>query len=144
MRLGLSTFTLLLGLLPSATVLKAEPVEDANEGFSAILSGSELTGWVEEQHVFFRKKHPKVSVWSLRDGVLHADGSRGNAGFLRYDKQLGDFILRLEYRMSKKCNSGVCFRSPVPYTTLKPNTLPSGLGYELQITDDAGQPPADR
>jgi hypothetical protein len=32
----------------------------------------------------------------------------------------------------------------VPYTTLKPNTLPSNLGYEFQIMDDAGQPASDK
>lgn len=118
--------------------------EEHDAGFVALLAGDDLEGWIEEPHVFFRQKHPGVSAWSLKAGVLHADGSHGNAGFLRYDKKLCDFILRLEYRMSTKCNSGICFRSPVPYTTLKPNTLPSNLGYELQIMDDAGQAVADR
>jgi hypothetical protein len=133
-----------LTLIVSSASRCAADDPDQDAGFLSLLAGNELTGWVEEPHEFFRKKHPGVSVWSLKDGVLHADGSHGNAGFLRYDKQLCDFVLRLEYRMSKKCNSGVCFRSPVPYSTLKPNTLPSGLGYELQIMDDAGQPTSDR
>ena len=113
-------------------------------GFKPLLAGNDLVGWVEEPHGFFRDKHPGVRFWSLADGVLHADGSHGNAGFLRYDRKLCDFILRLEFRMSKGCNSGVCFRSSAPYTTLKPNTLPSNLGFELQIMDDASTPPSDK
>lgn len=50
-------------------------------------------------------------------------------------------MLTLEYRMvSKKCNSGICFRAAIPYTTLNPNTLPSNTGFEFQIMDDADQP----
>ena len=67
-----------------------------------LLFGSgDLTGWVEEQHDFFKKKNPNAATWSLKDGIVSCDGSLGNCGFLRYDKRLSDFTLRLEYRMSK-------------------------------------------
>lgn len=125
-------------LLGPALVAHGEDAADA--GFMPLLIGNDLAGWMEEQHSFFREKHPNVTTWSVQDGVLHCDGSRGNTGFLRYGKQLGDFVLRLEFRLAGGCNSGVGLRSPVPYTTLKPNTLPSTLGYEFQIMDDAGQP----
>jgi hypothetical protein len=105
------------------------------------LLANDLTGWVEEQHHFYKKKHPNTTTWSVRDGVVHCDGSTGNCGFLRYDKKLCDFRLTLEYRMiSAKGNSGICFRAAVPYTTLNPNTLPSNTGFEFQIMDDADQP----
>lgn len=124
-----------------APAVAAETVDDAR--FTPLLT-TDTTGWVEEQHDFFRAKHPNVSTWTVRDGVTRADGSLGNCGFLRYDKKLCDFVLRLEYRVSARCNSGIGLRSPVPYTTLKPNTLPSNLGYEFQIMGDAGQPASDK
>jgi hypothetical protein len=126
------------------TTLGAAQGEPRDDGFKPLLDGNDLAGWIEEPHAFFRMKHPNVSTWSVRGGVVHADGSHGNAGFLRYDRTLCDFTLRLEFRMSRGCNSGVGLRSPVPYTTLKPNTLPSTVGYEFQIMDDAGQPPTDK
>lgn len=101
---------------------------------------SNLSGWVEEQHNFFKAKHPGVSTWSLKKEVLIGDGSLGNCGFLRYRKKLADFKLQLEYRMSKNCNSGVCIRAAVPYNGNPDETLPSQTGYEVQIMDDAGQP----
>jgi hypothetical protein len=124
-----------------ATASATDAVDDAS--FTPLLA-TDTSSWVEEQHDFFRAKHPNVSTWTVRSGITQADGSLGNCGFLRYEKKLCDFVLRLEYRMPGKCNSGIGLRSPVPYTTLKPNTLPSNLGYEFQIMDDAGQPVGDK
>jgi arylsulfatase A-like enzyme/acetyl esterase/lipase len=124
----------------SLLTLAASGVESDDDGFALLLAGNDTAGWVEEQHEFFRAKHPEVKTWSVRNGVASCDGSLGNCGFLRYDRKLCDFVLRLEYRMSAKCNSGIGLRAAVPYTTLKPNTLPSNVGYEFQIMDDAGSP----
>ncbi len=109
---------------------------------TALFSSGDLTDWVEEQHDFYQKKYPNVKTWSIKDGVVACDGSTGNCGFLRLDKELGDFNLKLEYRLSPNCNSGVCIRSPHPYNG-RPDTLPSHSGYEIQLLDDAGQPCSD-
>ena len=112
-----------------------------NEGVR-LLPGNDLEGWVEEQHDFFKKKYPDVRTWTAKEGVVSCDGSHGNCGFLRYDKKLADFTLRLEYRMSKNCNSGVCIRVPTPYDGIPDKTLPSHTGYEVQILDDVGTGPS--
>ena len=112
------------------------------DGGEPLFAGGDLAGWVEEQHGFFKKKNPDVRTWSVRDGVVACDGSHGNCGFLRYEKKLSDFTLRLEYRMSKDCNSGVCVRVPTPYSGDPDETLPSKAGYEVQILDDAGAGPS--
>lgn len=106
----------------------------------ALFASGDLSGWVEEQHQFFQAKHPHTSTWSVKDGVVRCDGTLGNCGFLRYQRKLTDFTLWLEYRMSKKCNSGVCLRTRVPYNGRPDETLPSHTGFEVQILDDAGQP----
>jgi hypothetical protein len=118
-------------------VLAAPAGED---GFVRLFPGDSLSGWVEEQHSFFKRQHPNQHTWSVKQGVVGCDGSLGNCGFLRYEKPLADFVFRLEYCMPKDCNSGVGIRARVPYTTLTPNTLPSNVGFEVQIRDDAGQP----
>jgi outer membrane protein assembly factor BamB len=100
----------------------------------------DLSGWVEEQHNFFKAKNPNVHTWSVKDGVVACDGSTGNCGFLRYEKKASNFTLRLEYRIAKSCNSGVCIRTRVPYDGHPDRTLPSHVGYEVQILDDAGAP----
>jgi hypothetical protein len=107
-----------------------------------LFASGDLAGWVEEQHAFFKAKHPNVSTWAVKDGVVACDGSRGNCGFLRYERKLSDFALRLEYRMPPGCNSGVCVRVPAPYNGLPDETLPSRTGCEVQIQDDAGTGPS--
>jgi hypothetical protein len=141
MKRSLRFGVLVLSVALATTTIAAEPVDET--GFTPLLA-TDTTGWVEEQHDFFRAKHPNASTWSVQRGITKADGSLGNCGFLRYNKTLCDFVLRLEYRMPGQCNSGIGLRSPVPYTTLKPNTLPSNLGYEFQIMADAGEPVGDK
>ncbi len=114
----------------------------AEPGFVRLFPGDRLAGWVEEQHSFFTRDHKNARTWSVKDGVVRCDGSLGNCGFLRYEKPLADFTVRMEYCMTPGCNSGVGIRARVPYTTLNPNTLPSNVGFEVQILDDAGQPAA--
>lgn len=111
-----------------------------DDGFVDLFARGDLSEWVEEQHEFFQQKHPNAMTWAIKDGVVHCDGSLGNCGFLRYKPVLSDFVLRLEYRMSRGCNSGIGIRAAVPYTTLKPNTLPSNVGLEVQLMDDVGKP----
>jgi hypothetical protein len=131
--LGLAALPLTFGQI----VLAAG--NDGDDGVS-LFAGDDLTGWVEEQHNFFKAKNPNVKTWTVKEGVVACDGSTGNCGFLRYEKRLSDFVLRLEYRIAKGCNSGVCIRTAVPYDGQPSKTLPSQVGYEIQILDDAGAP----
>ncbi len=135
---GLAAWLLLLGVCGTATLAQET---DAGDG-ELLFAGDRLDGWVEEQHQFFQDKHPGARTWSVKDGVVRCDGRLGNCGFLRYEKKLCDFVLTLQYRLTRDCNSGIGLRATVPYTTLEPNTLPSNVGYEFQIRDDAGQPPS--
>lgn len=111
-----------------------------SDGATKLFARDDLSGWIEEQHNFFKAKNPSVRTWSVKDGVLACDGTTGNCGFLRYEKKLSDFTLRLEFRIAKGCNSGVCIRTRVPYDGQPEKTLPSHVGYEVQILDDAGTP----
>lgn len=110
------------------------------EGFQSIFDGESLQGWVVEGVATTLDKGVRKPVWTAADGVLHCRGF--GFGFLRHDKPYADFTLRLEYRMSKGCNSGVGIRS-VKYVGAR-NTRPSFAGYEVQIMDDAGQPPSTK
>lgn len=77
-------------------------------------------------------------IWNVTDaGELHCQGK--GFGFLRYDTELCDFEVELEYKMGKSCNSGIGIRG-APYTSH--NKRPSVSGYELQILADAGKEPS--
>jgi len=107
------------------------------DGFVPIFNGRDLSGWVVDGRKTRTENGQEVPVWTVREGVIHCAGRGG--GFLRYDEELGDFIVRLEYCMSKGCNSGIGIRGVVFTGSRK--TRPSFAGYEMQIVDDVGREP---
>jgi hypothetical protein len=121
-------------------VLCQAPPEAGGGGFVAIFNGKDLTGWVVDGRKSYEEDGEEKPVWAVEEGMIVCRGRGG--GFLRYDRKLKDFIVRLEYRMSKRCNSGLGIRGVV-YTG-EDSTRPSRAGYEIQISDDAGRDPGKR
>ena len=84
--------------------------------FVALFNGRDLSGWNAE--------HKKAEV---RDGVIHV-GS-GN-GWLRTERVLTDFILKLDVRVTgKKTSAGLFIRS---WPTFTRSRVPTS-GYQLQL-----------
>ncbi|MCX7967101.1 MAG: DUF1080 domain-containing protein [Armatimonadetes bacterium] len=97
--------------------------QQSEEGFVPLFNGKDLTGW----HVMGSPS------WKVENGVLVCTGEGG--GWLRSDKQYENFVLRLEFRISKGGNSGIFIRS-----ALEGN--PAFTGMEVQILDDHGRTPS--
>ncbi len=99
--------------------------------FTPILNGRNLDGWV---------------VWHLDDNVelkpdafyVDDEGALACKGYdrywIRYDKPLGDVVLRMEFKVDQGTNSGVILRA-------LPGGDPPWNGFEVQIVDDAGHDP---
>ncbi len=106
---------------------------------SAIFNGRDLTGWIVEGTADFTKEDGGATkpVWSVADGVIDCAGK--GFGFLRYDTPLRDFVLRVEFRMTKGGNSGIGIRG-VKFTGPF-ETRPSAASYEIQLLDDGDKPP---
>ena len=68
----------------------------------------------------------KADAWKVEGNELVKRGGGGN--YLRTKKEYGNFVLSLEYKISKGGNSGIGIRT-------KPNGWPSGDGMELQLLD---------
>jgi len=81
-------------------------------GFASLFDGHSLQGWVIEGD---------PASWSVADGCLRSDGSRG-AGTLRSERAYGNFVLQLEWRLSKVGNSGIYLRE-----------FAGAPGYEVQL-----------
>ncbi len=109
----------------------------ADDGFVDIFNGKDMNGWVVEGAKSSKKGDLNVPIWSVKDGMLTATGAK--YGFLRYDHVYKDFVAHVEYRLSKKCNSGFGIRT-VKYTG-KIETRPSRAAYEVQVLADAGKKP---
>ncbi|HSV16324.1 MAG TPA: family 16 glycoside hydrolase [Tepidisphaeraceae bacterium] len=104
---------LLLAILP--TLARA-----GNDKLIPLFDGKSLTGWHQAGPPGF----------DLKDGILTA---HGGMGLLWNDRELGDFILRLEFQVSKKeDNSGVFVRFPDPGND---PWIAVNQGHEIQICD---------
>ena len=91
----------------------------ADEGFVSLFDGKSLEGW--------SSVGGKPDNWSVQDGVLVTKGQGG--GWLSTNKMYSDFVLKLEYRLGPRGNSGVFLRAPHQGD-------PAYTGMEIQILDD--------
>lgn len=98
----------------------------ADEGFTPLFDGKTLNGWSARSD-----KQARAEEWTAVDGVLKA--TAGNS-WLATDKEYGDYILKLEWRVPENGNSGVFIRVP----ELKPGEHPWVKGIEIQVLDDKG------
>ena len=105
-----------------------------------LFNGQNLDGWVAEGVSEYVKDGRTQPVWSVAGGNIVCTGK--GFGFLRYDRRdFDDFILHVEFRMEKGCNSGIGVRTR-PFDAARSRaTRPSLYSYEIQLIDDAGKPP---
>ena len=90
-----------------------------DSGFVPLFDGETLNGW----HV----QGGKIESWQAKDGILSCIAAEG--GWLSTDKEYGDFVLSLQWRIPEGGNSGVGLRYPK-------NSHVSQAGMEIQILDD--------
>jgi len=107
----------LILLLVFALASTAQEVDEV--GFIPLFTGQDLTGW----HAMGQQD------WHAEDGILWTEGK---GGWLRSDQRYADFILRLEYRLTKGAVSGLFLRSAEQGD-------PAFTGLEISLLDDAGQ-----
>jgi hypothetical protein len=91
----------------------------AEEGFTPLFDGKSLKGWT--------LINGKGSGYVVQDGMLVCPADGG--GNLFTEREYGNFVLRLEYRLSAGGNNGIGIRAP-----LKGDAAYSGI--ELQLLDD--------
>ncbi len=92
----------------------------AQQQFVKLYNGQDLSGW----HV----KGGKAEAWKANGEMISCVAPGG--GWLASDKEYGDFVLRLEYRIGPGGNSGVGIRFPAEGD-------PAHVGMEIQILDDS-------
>jgi len=114
-------------LLAAGSFAKADPKPAAEkEGFKPLFNGKNLDGWTT------------TGNWFVEDGVLRLEPRPGERGWRRFDaylwaeKQYGDFVLDLEFKIQKGGNSGAFVR-------VKDRDNPVNTGIEVQILDTHGK-----
>ncbi len=109
---------------------KTTDTRAADDGFTTILDGKSMEGW----SAFSPGGDPlPKDGWVLKDGYLHCSGQ--GSGFFRYEKEpLADVVVRGEFRIPPRANSGIILRS-------KKTGDPCYTGFEIQVYDDHGKKP---
>lgn len=77
---------------------------DLEDGFVTLFNGKDLDGWV---------KRGGSAEYAVQDGTIVGKCTANTPGntFLCSEKELGDFVLKLQYKFLEAGNSGVQFRS---------------------------------
>lgn len=99
----------------------------AEEGFERLFAKDGVpAGWVVRKWDDVSKPAEPGVVWNVREGVLQGSEPRGT--WLMSEKEYGDFVLRFEFKLGTRGNSGCALRSPL-------SGDPAFDGLELQMLD---------
>ncbi len=96
------------------TARGGRPLAGNEGGFVSIFDGGSLEGW---------RVAPEAASadWTVRDGVILATGGADRQSYLIWrDEDIGDFELRLEFRMLTNGNTGIEIRSRPDTTGKRP------------------------
>lgn len=127
------------------TVKPGVPGDD-ERGFITLFDGTSTKGWAiyiqpghkAKMHIDGQVKAvdaiaPFQDAFYIEDGAIACKGYGYH--WFRYEaREFGDFVLRLQFKIAKDTNSGVCLR-----TTREGE--PPVTGFEVQIEDDIGKDP---
>ena len=121
-------------------LLASAPVAAAEEKFTPLLDGQSLAGWTQHGG--------KAKYFVEENAIVGESVPLTSNSFLCTDKQYGDFILELDFKVDPRLNSGVQIRSQVfdKATTAadeggKARSIPAGRvhGYQFEIDNDPGR-----
>lgn len=99
-------------------------------GFISLFDGTSTEGW----KVYLEKEGEiDPQAFYVEDGAI-ACKAQGYFWYRYEARQFDNFVLRLEFKVAKDTNSGVCLR------TLE-RGAPPFTGFEIQIADDFGKDP---
>ena len=125
------TLTLVALLSVSVPSFAADDFQKAppESGMKTIFNGKDLTGWDGD---------PKL--WSVKDGAIRGETTaenkaNGNTFIIWNEGTLGDFELRLSFRVSTANNSGIQYRSKHITDNVRNDWVVRGYQHEIRNSD---------
>lgn len=104
-----------LAILVIPTLQAAD--KPAEEGFTVLFNGKDLTGWQGD-----------TKGYKIEEGAIVCRGGRN----LFTEKEYADFVLRFEFKLPPGGNNGIGIRAPLANDV-------STSGMELQVLDDTAK-----
>ncbi|NIP23518.1 MAG: DUF1080 domain-containing protein [Phycisphaerae bacterium] len=99
----------------------------SEEGFAPLFPGDSLEGWkVSDWSNVATPQKVDGTPWRIENGVLYGLNKRT---WIRSMKQYGDFILKLDTKITRGSNGGIGLRFP-------PQGDPAYTAMEIQVVDD--------
>jgi hypothetical protein len=102
--------------------LEIRDIRVEEPGFANMFDGHSLHGWE-----IARGGDPGKPGWSVQNDVVRCRGA--GSGWLRTLRTYDNFVIRLEYRLPTRGNSGIYLRAPIEGRV-------SRIGLEVQLLDD--------
>jgi hypothetical protein len=99
--------------------------KEKGEGWILLFDGTSLTGWITSSQ--------RPSLKPVEEGSINPHGSGGY--MMIHEKQWSDFVLNLDFKISKGCNSGIFVRT-YPLEP-RPGKDVGFNGIEIAIDDTA-------
>jgi hypothetical protein len=91
-----------------------EEAEEKGANWEELFNGEDLTGWKAEG----------AAKWAVEDGVLVGrQGENGAPGDLFTEKEFGDFVAVVEYKVQWPANTGIWFRYQSPEKSYQADIL---------------------
>jgi len=125
---------------PEVSYLKNQLTErEKSDGWKLLWDGATTNGWRGAKLDHFPEKG-----WSINNGILKVHASGGgessNGGDIVTTKKYKDFILEVDFSLTKGANSGIKY-----FVDTELNKGPgSSIGCEFQILDDRYHPDAKK
>lgn len=116
-----------LAALVAGVSFAADSRSTAEEGFKPLFSKDGVPeGWSVRDWADVKNPPPQEAIWKVIDGVLHGSEPRGT--WLVSEMEYGDFILKFDFKLGDRGNSGCGLRFPGAGD-------PAFDGLELQMVD---------
>jgi hypothetical protein len=124
---------LLAVLFVAATAFAADEGKKAEEGFTPIFNGKDLTGWVygKAKTKDGEERENKAGAgYQVKDGAIFS--TKGDGGNLYTEKEYANFVLRFEFKLTESANNGIAIRAPLSGDS-------AYQGMEIQVLDNDGK-----
>jgi hypothetical protein len=120
-------FIATIAVINGAAGAAADQQPAAEEGFTPIFNGKDLTGW---HYTGDRNKNKPSKGYFVRDGILVCDENA--TGNLYTDKEYDNFALRFDFKLKRNGNNGIGIHCPETGGDI------AYVGIEIQVLDDDG------